>query len=299
MMFALQRLGKQVTVIAGDSELPQTMAHLSGFDQIVPKNYFEIKPEEFDLFLILDSSKKNHISQKGEVFFPSSMRTVVIDHHMQDEFYGQINLVDSNYPAVAQMLFDLFEEWQIAISNEIAVCLMLGLYADTGGFKYPRTTTESFLMAARLAEVNPDFPGVIFDYENNNEPEKIRFLGLALSSIKLYFNGRIALSEVTSQVLQEQGIEYQHTRQTEISNYLKSVKDWEIGVSLIGKRADEVVVNFRTRDYQRYDVSKIANILGGGGHPAAAGATIKKPIGEAKEFLLATIQQVFPELGKP
>ena len=163
MMFALQRLGKQVTVIAGDSELPQTMAHLSGFDQIVPKNYFEIKPEEFDLFLILDSSKKNHISQKGEVFFPSSMRTVVIDHHMQDEFYGQINLVDSNYPAVAQMLFDLFEEWQIAISNEIAVCLMLGLYADTGGFKYPRTTTESFLMAARLAEVNPDFPGVIFE----------------------------------------------------------------------------------------------------------------------------------------
>src|SRR3989344_9571766 len=55
MKFALESLGKKVTVIQGDSEIPQAFMHFPGAGDIVQKSFDEMDLKEFDLFIILDS----------------------------------------------------------------------------------------------------------------------------------------------------------------------------------------------------------------------------------------------------
>lgn len=72
MMHVLEGMGKEVTVIKGDSPLPQYLSVLPGFSKIVPQNFFETDLSQFDLFIIQDSSTPGFVSLLGEVVFPKS-----------------------------------------------------------------------------------------------------------------------------------------------------------------------------------------------------------------------------------
>ena len=62
---------------------------------------------------------------------------------------GQINLVVSDYPAVCQILYELFKNWQVVISHDIAICLYVGINTDTGGFSYSNTLPSTLEVASQ------------------------------------------------------------------------------------------------------------------------------------------------------
>lgn len=299
MMHVLRNIGKEVTVIIGDSKPPPTLSYLPGFDQIVIVDWSGLDLSKYDLFISQDSSALNQISKK-EVKFPESLRVVVIDHHGTNKGYGHVNLVDSSYPAVCQIDYELCKEWDIKISPEGAACFFVGIYTDTGGFKYPATSSSTFNAAADLVSIYPDFHKLIFKLENNYEPEQIKFIGLALSKVELYFGEKVAISAVPYEELKKAGIQEVHTEKAQVSEMLRSVKGWEIGIRFTEAKPGVVTVSIRTRDANKYDVSKIAEATGfGGGHLYAAGATLPFPFDQAKKLLLESIQKVFPDLGQP
>ena len=298
LMQALKNIDKDVMVIAGDSQTPTWVSSLPGSDRILKKSYPEINPNEFDLFIIMDSSTKEMISNKKEVKFPASMTTVVIDHHISNQGFGRINLVDANYVATCQIIHDLLLEWDLEITSDIAACLFLGMYTDSGGFQYKPTDKNTFLAAADLARANKDLPKVIFNFENNNEAGRIKYQGLALSNIETYFKNHLALSAISLKMLKDHGIEETYTHKANIANILKSVIGWDLGVSMVEMEPGVCNVSFRTRDSEKFDLSKISMALDGGGHKAAAGASIKKPFDEAKKYLLEKIAEVYSNLGE-
>lgn len=296
MMHLLKNLGKNVTVIAGDSPLSPSMSALPGYNQILPKNYFEINPKDFDLFLILDSSSLGQISREKEIVFPENLRTVKIDHHQNDANFANINLVDTSYCATAHIIYDLMTEWKVKISPEMAACLFAGIYSDTGGFKYPPTNWETILAGSNLAKIYPDYFRIIFEWENSRTPKQLEFLGLALNSVEHYFSDKVAISFVSYEELQKHGIGKEDTKNVELPNLLKSVTGWIVGISAIETSPGNMEIGLRKREYEGPDLSKLALALGGGGHKAAAGGTIKMPFAEAKKFLLEKIQEVYPDL---
>lgn len=289
----LKSLGKNPTIIGGDSPIPLGLSKLPGADQIVAKNYFQINIADFDTFIILDSSSPQMISKKGEVVFPQDLQTIVIDHHSSNKGFGKINLIDDSYIATCQIIYELFEAWNIPVTSDMATCLMLGIYVDSGGFAYPKTTTETFQAAAKLAWINPDYTKALFELDNNNSPSKIYFQGLALSSIETFFSNKLALSAVSLARMKEKGIDPYNIEKSEIANSLKSVITWEIGVSLVEREENVVDLSLRTRDPQKYNLGKIAQSLGGGGHAAAAGATLNLPFQEAKKLLIDRLSALF------
>lgn len=295
-MHALEVMGKKVTAIRGDSETPLSFGGLPGFGKLTPKNFFEIDLAEFDLFLILDSGGLNQISRVAPIIFPANIKTIVIDHHATNEKFAQINLVDPTYPATCQILYDLFVSWGVTITPEIAKCLMLGIYADTGGFRFPATTGATFAAAAHLAEIAPDYTSLISFMNNSNTPGVIAFEALALSSVTLYCKGKVAISAVSYAVLQDKKITKAEIF-PDISNILASVIGWEIGVKIVEDQPGGVKVSLRTRDEKLHDVSKIATALGGGGHKAAAGAYLKTSLEEAVKKVVETIGLIYPELA--
>jgi bifunctional oligoribonuclease and PAP phosphatase NrnA len=297
MMQVLEAMGKDVTVIRGDSEVPLPFGGLPGFEKLVNKNFFEIDLSKFDLFIILDSGGLDRISRISPVVFPAHLKTILIDHHVTDDLFAQINLIDTTYPATCQILYDLFVLWNVTITSEIAKCLMLGIYADTGGFGFPSTTSATFAAAAHLVEIAPDYASTIFFVDNSNTPGVIAYQALALNSITLHCNNHVAISAVSYDALQEKKIKAGELFPS-IANILKSVIGWEIGVKIVEDQPGGVKISFRTRDSKIHDVSKIATALGGGGHKAAAATYMKSSLEEAVKKVVETIGLLYPELNE-
>ncbi len=292
MKLALEGMGKKVTLIKGDSEIPKAF-DFPGVETITQKSYGEINPKEFDLFIALDSSSKDQVSFKKEPIFPESMKVVVIDHHTSNKMYGSINCVDTDYPAAALMVYDLFQEMGIKLTRDISLNLFMGIYADTGGFRYSQTTPHTFKAASELTKNAPDFYKTIFTMENSNHKEVLIFEGIALSSIKTFLDGKLAISSVSNEELQKNSITKDDILTGLISSKLKSVVGTELAVTLIEIEPKFIKASFRTRDVNKYDVSKFAVALGGGGHMAAAGARLNMTIPEALELVVKTAKEIY------
>jgi len=295
--FILKKMGKNVTVISGDHQLPQNLSTIPGADQIISQNFFQTNLSQFNLFIILDSSSLNQISRNGKIIFPKNLKTIVIDHHFSNEKFANINLIVPKYSSTCQILYDLFGLRKIKISKNIAACLFVGIYTDTGGFKYFNPTYKTFDIASKLARLYPKFDQLIFDIENNDQPDHIKFISLLLNSVENYFSNHIAIASISYDEIKKNNLDNSFNNSSTVTNMLKSVVGWDIAMTFIEFQPNIVKVNFRTRDPKTYDLSKIAASTGsGGGHKAAAGATIQKSLPEAKEFLLNIIKKLYPKL---
>ena len=103
----------------------------------------------------------------------------------------------------------------------------------------------------------------------------------------------MALSVVSFADLEKNNIKDEDTSTAMISNKLKSVVGTEIGATMIESEPQHVKISFRTRDQEKYDVSKIAVALGGGGHKSAAGARLIMPLNEAIEKVVKTAKEIY------
>ena len=298
LFHALTKMGKKVTLLGGDSEFPKNFSTLPGVDKILPKNFFQINQDDYDLFIIADIASPNLISRQGEIVFNKNLKTIIIDHHKSNPKFADINLVDPKTPAACQLIYNLLQDNHVKITKKIASCLFVGIYTDTGGFKYVNTTYKTFLAVANLSKINPKFDRFIFEIENNDHPDRLKFLSLILGSVKTYLSGKVAIASLDFETIKESGISNSVINGSEVSNIVKSVTGWDIGISMIEYQSNCVKISFRTRDASKYDLSKILTSVGGGGHIAAAGATIDGSLTDATDILLKNIKLIYPDLEK-
>lgn len=291
----LTKMGKKVTLLAGDSTFPNNFNNLPGVKNILPKNFFQITPDDYDLFIVADISDEKRISQKGDMSIPKTLKTIVIDHHLSNTSkFAKVNLVDSDSPATCQILYELLEFEKVKITKEIAICLFVGIYTDTGGFKYRDTTTKTFSIAASLTKIYPDFDKLIFEVENNDDPDRLKFLSLMLSSIETYCSNKVAIASIDFDTIQKNNISNNVVSGSEIANMVKSVVGWDIGISLIESQPNFIKISLRTRDAKKYDLSKLSMALGGGGHRSAAGAVLNNlSVPQAKKLLIEKIKKIY------
>src|SRR5438477_4463768 len=75
---------------------------------------------------------------------------IVLDHHVTNDRYGTINVIDSEAAATAVVVRRLAERLGWSLTREAAVCLYTGLVTDTGRFQYTNTTPAVFALAQEL-----------------------------------------------------------------------------------------------------------------------------------------------------
>jgi phosphoesterase RecJ-like protein len=78
-----------------------------------------------------------------------------------------------------------------------------------------------------------------------------------------------------------------------VSPTLRSVGQWLVTGTLIEVAAGLIKLSFRSKDGEKYDVSKLTVALGGGGHKAAAGASVTKSLQETKELVVAKAKELY------
>lgn len=297
MMQILENMGKTVTVIGGDSLKIEAFGKMPGFEKIVDKNFGEVNLADFDTFVILDTSSLDQISRKSVVNFPVNLNTINVDHHQSNKGFCKISLIDVDYSSCAEMVYDLAKYWGVPINVGIATDMFIGIYTDTGGFRYLPSNFETINKAAELAKISKGlYQEVIYYMDNNNQPEKLKLLGVALGNLETYFGDKVWISAISQKEMLEKNLP-SYTDKPDLANMLKSIKGVMLGISFLEMEMGKISLSIRTKDAEKYDVSKLAVALGGGGHKAAAGATmVGMGFKEAKKKLLKTISEIYPDL---
>ena len=140
---ALKEAGKNVEVVI--PKMPRIYNFLPCADEVKK----EASKQNYDLAISLDCATIKLLNGWANYFEDAKTR-IVIDHHSTNDMYGDLNYVELGSPACAQVLYVLFNYYNIEITPEIGTCLMTGIITDTGGFQYSAVSKETFEIAAEL-----------------------------------------------------------------------------------------------------------------------------------------------------
>ncbi len=277
--WALRNMGKTVT-FALDDQVTDTFTYLKGLDELRPR-----VPGDEQLFVYVDGSDR---ARYGHAYNPELIgrrKTINIDHHVTNENFADINLVDVTAASTAEIIYEVIRELGVPFTEDIAQSLLTGIVTDTLGFRTGATTAETLEKATELLRDGGEIPEIVERVYNRRSFNALRLLGYTIDNAQL--KGPIIWSQVSRETLRQFGLNGNSTGG--VVNTLLSVAEARIAFFLNEKEDGQVEVGLRARAGS--DVSGVACRLGGGGPKQASGATIPGPLSTAAARVLAEIQK--------
>lgn len=242
---------------------------------------------EFDLFLANDSSSWARVAGTRDLEKPN-IPFVVIDHHKTNQKFGDINLVVEDVSANSLLIYKLFQDLNIEITQKIARALLAGIYGDTGALRFPETDQETYETVLQLMKVT-DKNEIIFNLYQSFEYSHVQVWKEIMHNLKIDEEHKFVFSFVEKNVLESNGNPI--NAKAEIADIIfQNISGTKFGI--VGAESDNYIsVSLRARE--DVDVSVLASRLGGGGHRwAAAGrvwegdykSSVEKILEEARKF---------------
>lgn len=209
-----------------------------------------------------------------------------IDHHMSNEGYAEYTNVHPASAACGEMILDILEQMHAPVSKETAEALYLAISTDTGCFQYSNVTSDTFRAAARLKDLGADtFPinKIMF---GTKTIARLRLEAALTESVTFYAGGLVGVCTLTGTMLDALGATEDDV--DDISGFPRTIEGVQVGVMIRELDASSTKISLRTGE--DYNASAICALLGGGGHRAAAGATVQGTVEDAKRQILAAIE---------
>lgn len=279
LMHGLKRIGKNVDVVI--PEVNQMYSILPGFEEIKASC---ADGHNYDLCIALDSSDLERLHVLKDVF-RSAKHTIVIDHHITNQNFGDVNYVNAVASSTCQNIIVILATLDIAINKEMATCIYTGMLTDTGGFRY-NVQSETFEFAGMLLETGIDIAKIYKILFDTSTLARTKLLGRAINNLEIFCDGKVAFTYVTAEDFEE--LKNQDGDQEGIVNYGRDIEGVE--VSIFAREKDgKRKVSLRSNEY--FNVSLLASKYSGGGHLKAAGFETEKSIKEIKEELIIEIER--------
>ncbi|MGQ9489614.1 MAG: DHH family phosphoesterase [Anaerolineae bacterium] len=277
LAWVLRALPRPPTLaLACGDPVPEQLAFLPGADEIV-----STRPAgPWDAVVALDASDAERL---GDPFTPTeygAAPVIVLDHHVTNLCFGTLNYVDTQAAATAQIVLDLADALQAPISHPAAVCLLTGLVTDTLSFRTSNVTARTLRAAARLVEAGADISDIAQRSLFTRPLALLRLWGAALSRMQLVDG--VLWTEVSRAMRDQAGLK--GSNESGLSSQLINAAEARIAAVFSETADGQVEISLRAR--AGYDVATLALHLGGGGHPEAAGCTLKGTLAEVEAQVL-------------
>ena len=233
-----------------------TLTWLAEMDQVDDTDY------NGALAIICDTANTARIDDKR---YTQAETIIKIDHHPNDEVYGDLVWVDTNSSSASEMIALLAEASNLELSDYAAKMLCAGIIGDTGRFLYPSTSARTLRIASKLREHN-------FDYAELTR--KMDTMSFKIAKLQGYVYDHLEVDEkgaarviLTQEILKKYDVTDAETAAiVGAPGRIDTVKAWAIFV----EQADG---HFRVRMRSKITpINEIAKEHDGGGHPLASGA---------------------------
>jgi phosphoesterase RecJ-like protein len=242
-----------------DSEVPHRFSFLPGSGRVVtPNAHRSFKP--YYHAIILDVGNWERIG-KVQSMIASDALIANIDHHLSNPGFGSVSILRPECCATAEILWDIAQELHFTITPTLATDLYTGIFTDTGRFQFSNTTSRAFNICAQLVELGAHPEVIAQKIYFDTSFDDIKRVGALLGKIELFDHGRICSIRLNR---------INEVEDTDaVLDMALSVQGVEVAVLIAPIRGGKSKVSLRSKQF--FDVRKIAESFGGGGHPKAAG----------------------------
>ena len=273
----LEKLGKQVTSACCDS-IPQCCYFLP-YAQSFQTDFSKMDLNDYDLVISTDVSSIDRIHPNPDIQsqFKEHKNSIVIDHHSSNEGFGTLNFIDAKSASTTQILYKLFQKLNIEINEEMATCLLAGIYFDTASFMNANVDIEVLEISSALQHLGANQQLIVKNLFKIKPIKQLKALGEVLNNAYINSKG-IVVSAIKDADMENVSGAVHYLNMTEEAIFTALLADDQKG---------HIKGSLRTRD-NNINVRDIAQSLGGGGHKLAAGFTINGNLKRETEWKITS-----------
>lgn len=280
----LKALGKKVYVLNEDT-CPDWLKFLPATSML--KKAAQVKSVDYDAAIVLDCGDQKRIGGVNRFIQPGKP-LINIDHHITNDKFGNINVVDPKASSTCEMVFDFFKEAKYKLNKDMATLLYAGIMTDTGSFRYENTSARSHLTISELMAF-PISASKMYDrlYVGIPVVDMKPFTELIHNSLLLE-KGRVYCVSLSKKTRDRFSTSFD--LKDKLFTFLRSVEGIEVVVILTEINSKEVRVNLRSQN--DFNVADLAQKFDGGGHRKAAGCKIYEPLARAQKIICNAIHRL-------
>ena len=242
---------------------------LPGLELLTPPDQFPREPEVMATF---DSGSLARLGDL-EGSAKAADELIVIDHHVSNQRYGTINVIDPDAAASGVLVRKLIAQLGLPMTRDAAVCLYAALVCDTGRFQYQSTTPAVFELARELSCFDLPIPELSRTLFEEHRFAYLQLLAEALQNAVLVPEKHFVWTKVTQADLERHDVTFDEVEG--LIDVLRRTR--EAQVSCVLKQGPDLTWRVSLRSLGHIDVRLIAESQGGGGHRFAAGFTSDEP----------------------
>lgn len=268
MTYLLRRLGKHADPFCQDS-IPAAHEFLPGSGSIRHK---VDAPEFYDAAIMVDCGDYHRVGSSLEESIGRVPFLINIDHHINEEPFGDIFWVEPAASSTCEMLYDLAASIPLAPDADIATQLYTGVLTDTGSFRFSNTNERVLEIARNLVNFGAQPSFIAEQVYDSSSPQRIQLLARVLATVQFLADDQLVTAELSQQMFEETGTTPSDTES--FINHLRSVKTARMAI--LFREEKDGVINVSMRSKGSVDVASLARSFGGGGHYHAAAFRVKE-----------------------
>ena len=224
--------------------------------------------KKINVLYLADTNNYKAALKKLSDFIDENTKVIIYDHHpIRSKLPKNIEKHIKKTGSASTIVVYQLKRNKIQLSSDDATILILGIYEDTGNFTYNTTTEKDLRAAAYLIEKGADLETVKNIIEERIDQQQISIIHQLVENLQYFFlkNKKIIFS-----------FAYSDRYIPDISGFLhmiKPIQEADAFFVMINEKGKTSIIARSKR--KEIDVGKIMSYLGGGGHFAAASATVK------------------------
>jgi bifunctional oligoribonuclease and PAP phosphatase NrnA len=280
MMEALSLMKKDFFAFCRD-EAPRQFAYLPHYEKIESRRD-NLHFKNYDLIIVVDCGSLARTGLEKEISSRQKGQFVIeIDHHPKTDDYSNLEIRDTECVSTTELIYWLFKENKLRLNKNISNCILTGIITDTGNFLYQSTSERSVKIASEMMLYGAQYPRIFDLVRRNKSLSGMKLWGIAINNLKINKKYNFAYT-----VLSQEDLEKCQSGEEEIdgvSGFLSNLEGIN-GLLLIREGNNGVLKGSLRTNKENMDISKLAAILGGGGHKKASGFKIKGKIKKDRDL---------------
>ena len=245
----------------------------------------------FDALLVADTGTWSQLPGLQERIADWRVPKLVLDHHLTQQDWADVKLVNTEAAAAAEVAAELLDAWGVPFDAAIATALHLGIATDTGWFQFSNTRPYTLRLAARLMEAGVDTDRVYRLLYQNERAERVALQTRAQQSLELLEGGRLATMRVRKADFEQTRAAVPDTEN--LINLPLQIRTVEASILFV-EQPEGGPVRISLRSKGGVDVARFAEQFGGGGHARASGLKLDAPFDEAYATVVAAMAKAMP-----
>jgi nanoRNase/pAp phosphatase (c-di-AMP/oligoRNAs hydrolase) len=199
---------------------------------------------KYDLIITLGISDLESLGKiydnNVEFFYKTTI--INIDNQADNEEFGQINFLDLNSVANAELIYYLLKNYnQKLISEDVATCLLAGIIEKTKNFKTGNLTPRTLLAGSELIDLKARREEIINYLFYSKDLSSLKLWGEILNNLQSENKGEFLWSKINAETLIGQSLDERNLTEM-VDELISSLPKVKVFVVLLEAASDETLI---------------------------------------------------------